>query len=248
MDAKENSFYIAIILVVIVLGVLLGIFLFFTLRQQRKNLLLYKQNILAEITAQEKERSRIASDLHDEIGPRLSSMKMTLNSFSLNEEIDQQRLEKVNQNIDDMVQRLREISYDLMPSRLLHHGLISALKQYIFHLTTPGLLIDFQAEEENLSLTEQKSINLFRIFQEIIHNTVKHANASKLTISLKKEDNLLNFEAKDNGCGFNIAQQKDSSHGLGLKNLVRRVELLGGELYIDSKSGEGSHYSFQIPL
>ena len=88
MDAKETSFYTAVLIVSIILGIIIGYFIVSIIRQQRRNIALYRQSVLAEITAMEKERARIAADLHDELGPMLSAIKLKINSFELSDSDD----------------------------------------------------------------------------------------------------------------------------------------------------------------
>src|SRR5688572_3232731 len=100
MDAKETSLYTAILIVSIVVAVMIIFFIASLIRQQRKNLELYRQNVLAEITAMEKERARIAADIHDELGPMLSAIKLRIGSFDLVDADDKREAEKTNGHID----------------------------------------------------------------------------------------------------------------------------------------------------
>jgi signal transduction histidine kinase len=97
------------------LGVVLIYFIVTIVRHQRRNIRLYKSKILAEITTLEKERARIASDLHDELGPILSAVKFKINSLDIHNDEDQNLLDKSNKNIDEIIRRMREISNDLLP-------------------------------------------------------------------------------------------------------------------------------------
>ena len=110
MDAQETGFYTAILIVCGVVGVIIIYFIASIIRQQRRTVRLYKQSLLTEITTLEKERSRMASDLHDEVGPMLSAIKLRIASFDINEE-DEEYLEKTNQQIDIVIKRMREISF-----------------------------------------------------------------------------------------------------------------------------------------
>src|SRR3569833_1372485 len=112
MDAKETSFYTAILIVCAVVGVIIFYFIVSIIRQQRRAVRLYKQSLLTEITTLEKERSRMASDLHDEVGPLLSAVKLKIASLDVNEE-DEQEIEKTNEQIDKLITRMREISFNL---------------------------------------------------------------------------------------------------------------------------------------
>src|SRR5690349_8916044 len=131
MDAKETSFFTAVLIVSIIIGVIIIYFITSIIRQQRRNIDLYRQSVLAEITAMEKERARIAADLHDELGPMLSAIKLKINSFELTDADDLIQVDKTNAHIDGLIKRMREISYDLIPNTLIRKGLVVALKEFI---------------------------------------------------------------------------------------------------------------------
>src|SRR5678816_4436053 len=111
MDANEARFYTAILIVCGVVGVIIVYFIVSIIRQQRRTVRLYKQSLLTEITTLEKERSRMASDLHDEIGPILSAIKLRVGSLDVPAE-DEEDVEKTNKQIDNLIKRMREISFD----------------------------------------------------------------------------------------------------------------------------------------
>lgn len=249
MDAKETSFYTAVLIISIVLGVIITYFIISIIRQQRRSLQLYRKSILTEITTLEKERSRIASDLHDEIGPVLSAIKFRVGSFDLQNEEDHTESEKTLQQIDGLIQRMREISFNLMPSTLIRKGLVVAIREFIdyCHKNDSGLKIIF-GNEESLALNEQQSVNLYRIAQEVIHNTIKHSQATQLKLELRREKKKVVFASSDNGIGFNYDSKLAESTGYGLRNLLSRAEIMGGKMYIESKKGKGTTYIFEIPI
>lgn len=246
MDAKEASFYTAILIVCAVVGVIIIYFIVSIIRQQRRAVKLYKQNLLTEITTLEKERSRMASDLHDEVGPMLSAIKLRIAILDVNEE-DEEELEKTNEQIDKVIKRMREISFDLMPTSLTRKGFASALNEFIEYCSKRSVLkIDFKFGE--IQLTQPQAINLYRIAQEIIHNTVKHAEADELLIELRQEKDKIIFATRDNGVGFNYDEKSDEARGLGLQNLLRRTEIIGGKMFFESQKGKGTTYIFEIPI
>lgn len=246
MDAKETSFYIAILIVCAVIGVFIAYFIISIIRQQRRVVKLYRKNLLTEITTLEKERSRIASDLHDEIGPILSAVKLRISSLDINEE-DQEEVDKTNTQLDNLIKRMREISFDLMPVSLTRRGFATALKEFIDYVgKNSSLEINFHYTDTKLA--QAQSINLYRIIQEIIHNTIKHAEATQLNVELKTEKNMIILSTNDNGKGFDYDMTSKQASGLGLQNLLRRTEMLNGKMYFESKKGKGTIYSFEIPI
>jgi signal transduction histidine kinase len=248
MDAHETSIYHAILITAFVIGTIIVFFIISITRQQRKNLALHRLNILAEITTLERERDRIAHDLHDELGPLLSAVKMKINSFELTDEEDKVQIEKTNKHIDDVLKRMREISFDLMPNSLLRKGLVTALKEFVDYLNNAKKIkFSFKALNE-LQVNDQKAINIYRIVQEIVHNAIKHSGATEFNIEIKTEKDMIMLMLADNGIGFDHEKESGETIGFGLRSLLSRSELIGGHMYLDSKPGKGTTYNFEIPL
>jgi two-component system, NarL family, sensor kinase len=247
MDAKETSLYTAVLIVSIVLGTIIIYFIISIVRQHRRSLQLYKKSIHTEITTLEKERVRMAADLHDEVGPVLSSIKLRIGSVDVLSDEDQQEIEKTSFQIDNLIKRMREISFDLMPNSLIRKGLPEALNEFIDNCSKSGDL-NIKFNYEPVSLTQQQSINLYRIIQEVIHNTRKHAKARNLQIELKKEKQLMVLATNDDGVGFNYHDKVKEGGGMGLHNLLSRTEMMGGKMFVDSKRGKGTTYIFEIPM
>ncbi|MFL5772524.1 MAG: sensor histidine kinase [Flavisolibacter sp.] len=247
MSQEEASLYTAVLIVSGIVGVIIMFFFVSIIRQHRRSLNLYKQSIYTEINTLEKERSRMAADLHDEVGPVLSAIKLRLSSLELSDHEDEAELAKTNAQIDTLLRRMREISFDLMPSSLTRKGLPSAIGEFIEYCTkNSALKIEFHYED--FPLSQQQSINLYRIIQEIVHNTMRHAHASVLEIELKKEKEKMILSAKDNGTGFNYETRSKDASGLGLRNLLSRTEIIGGQMFFESKKGKGTSYTFEIPM
>ena len=247
MGSQEKLLFNAIVISAIVLGIIITFFIVSIIRQQRRNLELHRLNILAEITAMEKERTRIAADLHDDLGPLLSAIKFKINSVDTVDEDDQEQLSGASSHIDDLIKRLREIAANLMPSVLLRKGLVSAVHQFIGNIDRKQLDITFN-HPELPEVPQEKSINLYRIVQEVTHNTIKHARASRLVIDLTLKGNSLVLKTEDDGVGFDMGRHAKESGGLGLRNLKIRAEIMGGHFTAESAPGRGTRYLFEIPL
>jgi len=222
-------------------------FIIVIIKNQRRSKALYKSKILAEITTLEKERARIASDLHDELGPYLSAAKLRINSLDVNSEEDNQHLKKINEHLDIIIHRMREISADLMPNTLIRKGLTFGIQEFISNISKPPVLkIHFDAGKD-IFYSANMLIHLYRIVQEIIHNTVKHAGASELKIELSNLRNMVVLLTEDNGVGFDYNTVLMEKQGLGLRSLLSRVEIMGGEMFIESQLNKGTRYIFEIP-
>lgn len=248
MDAQETHIYIVIIITGVVFCIIFFYFLLSTIKHQKKILSLHKQNIIAEVSAQEKERARIASDLHDELGPMVSVVKMKINNFLLEDETDKKELTKTNKMIDDAITRIREIAFDLLPASLLRKGIVVALQQYFNNLPESGLNISFIVRNNHAVLSDKVSITIYRIVQEILQNTLKHAQATELAIEWEEINNKIILTSLDNGKGFDYSKELKNHEGLGLRNLLSRVEMINGDFFIESTKGHGTGFRIEIPI
>ena len=248
MDAYQTSIYTAILIASVIIGLIIVYFVISMIRQQRLNQQLYKSKISAEITTLEKERARIAADLHDEMGPVLSSVKLKVNCLDITSAEDQAQLEKINSHIDQIILRMREISNDLMPTTFLRKGLAAAIEESIADNDfNSDLQIKFQ-HSDIPTLDPDKAIHVYRIIQEILHNTVKHAKAKNLFIELSVKGDKLVLRCSDDGIGFNYSKLVNESAGLGLRSLLSRTEIMNGEMFVDNHRDKGTEYIFEIPL
>jgi two-component system, NarL family, sensor kinase len=248
MDPSEKELYNSILIIVAVVGIILLYFIITIIRYQRRSLRLHKEKIQAEIDTLEKERKRIASDLHDELGPLLSAVKLKINSLDTNDPGDQEVINSSSEHLDTIIAKLREISNNLLPNTLTRKGLTKAIEEFIKSSHEAyGLPIRFICSQE-LKLVKQKEINIYRIIQEIVHNTIKHAHASYLILQITVEGNSLLLMTADDGHGFDYFAKVKDNPGLGLRNLQSRAEVMGGELTCLSEPGKGTMYTFEIPV
>ena len=248
MDTTEKEYFDALLIVVAVVGIILSYFMFTAIRYQRRSMRMHKERIKAEIDTLENERKRIAADLHDELGPLLSAVKLQINNLETIDTADLQIIGKSSQYIDTIITKLREISNDLMPNTLLRKGLKNAIIEFIDNSQDAYRLPVKFICEQNLQLTQDKEINLYRIVQEITHNTLKHANATMLIIKISIQDDRLFLMTADNGVGFDYFSRIRDNSGLGLRNLQSRTEVMGGDFSCVSTPEKGTAYTIEIPL
>ncbi len=208
------------------------------------------ENATALLQGQDLERKRISRDLHDGLGVMMSSARMQLSALkeTMQEYGKREMMENCLRLMDDSCHDLRRISHNMMPSMLTKFGLAKALKSMFESVSNNGLVsiehnIDFKMER----LLEEVEIMLYRIVQEMVNNTIKHADASKVTFVLVSDvaNNELRFQFNDNGKGFSIKQAEE---GLGLKNIHTRVEFLKGTIHMHSQPGHGTTYTVHIPI
>lgn len=232
-------------------------FNFYRKKQSQNKLELQKEVIKQQdlatkaiLEAEEKERERIARDLHDGVGQVMSAAKMNLSAFE-NELIfkdEQQKLsfEKVIHLIDEGCKEVRSVSHQMMPNALLKAGLASAIKEFIDKIDTRVLKVNLYSEGLNDRIDNNIEIVLYRIIQECVNNVIKHSGANQLDISLIKDKDGISVSIEDNGKGFD-AKDKTKFEGIGLKNIASRIEFLKGTVEFDSSNGRGTMVAINVP-
>ena len=218
------------------------------IRYHRKYKRLQREKILAEITIRENERKRIAGDLYDSLGPLLSAVKLNISSVETESSTDRDILEKTGGYLDEIIGSVRRISHELLPNTLERKGLLEAIREFISQMRyRQGVNIQLYVAGE-FRLPKEKEIHLFRMIQEIVQNTIKHADAHNLQIGFSEEEGHLLCLTKDDGRGFDKEKVLSGSSGLGLRSLESRCEILNGVLTLDSMPGGGTNYFIRIPV
>jgi signal transduction histidine kinase len=246
MDTHETKIFTAILLAAGILGIIVIYFIITIVRNQRRHMKLQQANLLVEITTLENERKRIVSDLHDELGPLLSVVKFQVSSLETENTEDLVIIEKANDNLDNILNRIRGICNHLMPQVLIRKGLITAIQEFIHELdghSSMNLEFNFKA----VPIPRHAEIHLYRMVQEIVNNAIKHSGASLLKIDLYLRQDKLIITIFDNGKGFDVETIKKDSSGFGLKNILSRTDILKGDLYLASQPGKGTTYTIEIP-
>ena len=249
MDANEAQRFTFVIITSLILGVILIYFIVSLIQHQRRNIRLNQEKVEAEILALENERKRIAADLHDELGPTLSGVKLILSSLKPSTEEDDKKLNKVSAHIDTMINLIRQISNNLMPKIIEKREIDQVLESLINEANTYyNLKIEYKFDED-IKLSPDQKLHLYRIFQEILHNTIKHSEADLLRVEMIKNNQTVILHTVDNGKGFDLnGIEKHKKGGLGLKNLQSRTEILKGKIDISSKPGKGTMMDIVIPI
>ena len=261
-QTKEQNMLIGITILLSLLG--FGIYLFYQQRLQSTQLIAQKtaelqeqkiielektQKILAldaMISGQEEERKRIAQDLHDGLGGLLATVKLQFGIIQkeMNKLSEMNVYQKANDMLDDACTEVRRIAHNMMPDALLKLGLVEAIKDMTKGIEQPRVeVLDLGMGK----LSETQQIMLYRIIQEIIKNTIKHANATQLIIQFFQEKNQVSILLEDDGKGFLVEPVKERN-GLGLNSIDSRVKYLNGAWEIDSELGVGTTTTINIPL
>ena len=206
------------------------------------------------IKAQEEERKRVAREIHD--GPAQSMANVVLRMEFCEKLMDfepekvRQELKELKNIVKDNLQDVRKIIFDLRPMALDDLGVVPALKRYIENFRkTNNLHIETAFYGRAARLEPVLEIALFRLIQEALNNVLKHAAASNVRVTVDMKADMVKALVEDDGCGFElsdiVAGQQTS---FGLISMKERIDLLGGELYIDTNPGKGTKISFEFPV
>ena len=207
----------------------------------------------AIVTTQDQERKRIAQDIHDSLGSVLSAAKLKLSSLQeIENTFSPDQYEKYKASLgllDEASTELRNISHNIMPATLSKLGLVAALQSLIDKIAAhASLQINFTAHGFENRLEENTEISIYRILLELINNIVKHAAAQKVTIQLIQYPHYINLMIEDDGKGFNFNKALEEKKGIGLGNILSRVEYMNGIVEIDSSAGKGTTVIIEIPF
>ncbi|MBC8753042.1 tetratricopeptide repeat protein [Kordia sp. YSTF-M3] len=219
-----------------------------TIKEQEFNQLLKTkelEGIDAILDAQEQERTDMAADLHDNLGSKVATLKLYIESYDTKEEFTN-HYDKIKNLLDTTYGEIRNISKNKNFGARIDKGLIPSTKAIANQISeTKKLHIDVINIDVKNRLKNAQEIQLFRIIQELLTNIIKHANASEASVQFSEENNILNIIVEDNGKGFNMTKKAE---GIGLINIEKRVEKLHGELFIDASEGNGTTVILNIPL
>ncbi|MCT4600160.1 MAG: histidine kinase [Marinifilaceae bacterium] len=196
----------------------------------------------AVIRTEENERKRFAKELHDGIGPLLSVAKMLLSGISYDKTSDMNTkiVDNTSQVIDEAIVTVREISASLSPHTLNHFGLKIALESLINKLKpVKDLTFNFETNIGKSRINYNIEVIIYRVLCELINNTIKHADATLVNIVLNLDKPILHIEYSDNGIGFNSSSNSIISNGIGLDNIINRLESVNGDIELQSEEGKG---------
>ncbi len=203
------------------------------------------------LRGQEEERSRLAKDLHDGLGGLLSGVKFSLRNMKDNLIITPENMtvfERSLDMIDTSIKELRRVAHNMMPEMLTKFGLDEALKEYCNSINTTKLLnVKYQSLGMDARVDKSTEIIIYRIVQELLNNTIKHASATEALVQLIKQDNRLNVVVEDNGKGFDTASLENSK-GAGWANIRSRVDYLKGRVDVHAERGKGTLVNIEFNL
>lgn len=248
MFSNQQEIFFTVVTIVGALITVFTIFLIFTTVTQRKVVALQKKLLKAEILSIEKERERVASDLHDSLGSTLYALAV------LNEQVQTANEESAKLNKDitahlrDANEQIRQISRDLIPrfyaETTVEEVVLKASGEFEVICKEKGIQLIVSAQA-NLSLSKEDHLHIFRIVHELLNNGYKHSQASIITMSCLLKDQLLMISYNDNGVGYDAQTQNE---GLGLSNIQNRISLLNGTHSVQTSPGKGTEILLRIPV
>ncbi len=206
----------------------------------------------AIIRTEEKEKKQFAKDMHDGLGPLLSSVKMSLSAIS-DENMspsDKRILENTKSMMDEAIHSLKEISNHLSPHILTNFGLVRALQNYAGKLNSlHSIQIDIDGQIGNQRFNYNIEVVIYRVITELINNTLKHAEANQITILVSATEQSLTVEYRDNGKGFDPDKALNQlQSGMGYDNINTRLKSIMAQMSLQSNPGEGVFVKIEVPV
>ncbi|WP_203258448.1 tetratricopeptide repeat-containing sensor histidine kinase [Hyunsoonleella ulvae] len=250
LEIQRKNFQQKIMIVLVIALLLTSILIWFLYQQRQKrkdqeiiSLKREKQVKTLELLmeGEEKERLRIAQELHDGVNVDLSAIKYKLTSLL---EKNNQVINEAVSMIDKSCKQVRAISHNLVPPALKNFSLVEAIEDYCSTSNAiHNIHIRFQHLGNAIALSKKAEANVFRIVQELVNNSIKHAEATEIDVQISHQDDSIQLTIEDNGKGFNINQE--GNHGIGLQNVYSRIKYLNAKLDVTSDN-KGTSYVIDI--
>lgn len=243
-----------IIVFVVLTGIVVFVLLFYQKRrfqhlQQITELeKQYREQLLqSQLETQEYSFNQISQELHDNIGQLLSSTKLLLNVGTMELQNVPDSIKTAEQTVSKAIQDLRSLSKSLNKEWLHQFNLIENLEAEKERInTTRNIELNLQSEYQKLPLKPEAQVMLFRVVQEALQNSIRHASPKHISIQIKNTNSYFELNIKDDGKGFHIESVKKES--LGLRNMEHRVQLLGGNINWQTDAGKGTLITIKIPV
>lgn len=220
------------------------------LNQERVDNLLKEQELVsidAMIEGQEKERQRVANELHDDLGSLMATIKLHFDNSKVSKK--DPALQNAQKLLEEAYQKVRGMAHSKNSGVMSDQGLLPAIKKMAQVITETNAL-EVSVEDFGMGerLENSLELNLFRMVQELVANAIKHAEATKVNIQLTQHEDNMNIIIEDDGQGFDRSQLDQTKTGMGLTNIEKRVEYLEGSFTVDSVLGKGTSILIDIPV
>ncbi len=248
-----SNFIGVIISIVIAIG-FMYIKKIFTFLKRIEELRLKSENriLSAIIKTEEKERRRFAKDLHDGLGPLLSSVKMSVSALSqtVRDDNNKKIISNIELVVNESIGAIKDISNNLSPHILDNFGLLSAVKSFSDKINiSKSINIVVNSNIDNERFDYNAEVILYRVICELISNTIKHASAKTINIDIYLEKEMLHIYYYDDGIGFNVDKVLNSEiQGMGFSNILSRIKSINGVLEIESLKNDGVHVNIKVKV
>ncbi|HNR40938.1 MAG TPA: histidine kinase [Bacteroidales bacterium] len=235
----------------IIAGVILIRELFFFLKRAEIDRARAEKRVInAIIITEENERKRFANDLHDGLGPLLSTIKMSMSALGerIKDKPGNTILNNTNHLINEAINTIKDISNNLSPHVLSNFGLSSALSAFTMKINQTRVIeVDFKSNMDKYRLENEKEVVLYRAACELINNSIRHSGASRIEIELNKHEKFITLQFNDNGRGFDTSSlNQEDGKGMGLSNIDTRVKSIDGVFILESTHGKGTSALIKI--
>lgn len=207
------------------------------------------QMIQLQIDSTETERKRIAADLHDSIGSALWAVKLNIaylgRSVNFSGELKDSYSETMRM-LDQSVDSVRRISWELTPEAFNHTGLASSIKEFCARLDGKGQKVIYEESGRSVFWKNDRALMVYRIVQELVNNAVRHARSTTIKVKLRWNPQSLELEVSDDGIGFVLNEKVRS--GIGWWNITNRSTKIGAKLLVKKNTPKGSAIELTVPL
>jgi signal transduction histidine kinase len=258
MQQKQEDLLLTIVIATLfflLIGIFYLLLVFMFYRKQRKNKLekeemkhQFKQTMLkTQIEIQENTLNYISGEIHDNIGQVLSLTRINLNILA--EASPSETLNKIDSLLGKAIGDLRHLSHNLNSSNLLEFGIIEALNQLLQQIEKTGKFkTELIANQSILNfISNDNSLILYRMIQELLNNIIKHANATHITVSIKMIDpKICLLTVSDDGKGFNVLEVQNQKKGIGLRHIFSRAKMINASVTIQSREPNGTNIFIEI--
>lgn len=248
MGTEENGIYFTFIAGLSILAFFMIAYGISIARNLKRRHQRYRQFALRDAHVVEMERKRISEDLHDDFGSTLAALRLGLEAIR-EQYPDNAIIDKTTKHLNQSAAKLRAISHNLLPKTVEVKGLAAGVALLVADFNeSKQINIQFICDTNDSGFDTSNSIILYRVIQEMLTNTIKHAEATIVKISIVDSPNKLLLQYADNGKGFTVnkIEEKETKHGL--RNICSRLELLGASYELFTGQDKGVHYKITIPI
>lgn len=251
MQAKEEVIFTIIVVILVLVFIAIFFLVFLARNNNRKNRLLYEnerirkefeQTLLnTQLEIQEQTLDHVSREIHDNIGQTLSLARLQINTSEPTEDT-----EVADQLLGKAIADLRTLSHSLNTNHIKENGFTESLRTLLGQFEKTGKFkVEYVNNNEDLEISDDAGLIVFRVVQEILNNITKHANADKISVAMYNKAESSGIRIEDNGCGFDMNELKEK--GIGLRNIADRIRIIGGKLSINSEINKGTKIEISLP-